>query len=164
MSVGLHVFKQNLKFSSAHFLIFDAQRAERLHGHNYQLSLQIWFPSEKLDQSQLGYLINFSQLKMQLKSLVDLWDEKVLLPQFNQEFKVSEYNAETWLVHFRNRVYAFPKEEVVWLPVTNTSVESLSRILAHNCFLQLKDSGFKKLEIFLEETPGQGASFEIEIK
>ncbi|MCX7675739.1 MAG: 6-carboxytetrahydropterin synthase, partial [Bdellovibrionaceae bacterium] len=133
---GLHVFKQNLKFSSAHFLIFDSKQAEKLHGHNYQVILNVYrspqphggsFPAA--ETGQLGYWVDFGELKKRLKELVDLWDEKVLLPRLHPEMRCEEWDATTYKVTFRDRVYAFPKNEVEWLPVVNTSVECLSELL-----------------------------------
>ena len=38
---AIRVEKENLKFSSAHFLIFEDGTAERLHGHNYRVAVEL---------------------------------------------------------------------------------------------------------------------------
>jgi hypothetical protein len=53
----------------------------------------------------------------------------------------------------------FPENEVVLLDIVNTSVELLSQILAKETLQQFKSSGAKSVEVRVEETPGQGASF-----
>ena len=38
---AIHLHKENFKFSAAHFLIFPDGSAERLHGHNYRVFVEI---------------------------------------------------------------------------------------------------------------------------
>nr|HPI41863.1 6-carboxytetrahydropterin synthase [Pseudobdellovibrionaceae bacterium] len=40
---SLKLSKDEFKFSSAHFLIFNDHQAERLHGHNYQVEFEVLF-------------------------------------------------------------------------------------------------------------------------
>ena len=155
----LHLFKQKFKFSSAHFLIFDAQNAEKLHGHNYQVQVDIDVPPEAL-KNKSGYFIDFKVFKTTIQSHLDAWDEHVLLPalQIEMKFKKNENSLE---VTFRDRFYVFPLNEVILLPVTNTSVEQLSRLLAESFLQEFKKIGVSKLSVMVEETSGQGASTEV---
>src|SRR3954468_19089125 len=126
----LHLAKQNFKFSSAHFLIFNEKEAERLHGHNYRVRLDLGFsdpPSEE------GYFASFSVFKTLTKKALDQWDEMVLLPKNHPDMKIQADGASL-KINFRDRFYVFPKNEVVLLPVANTSTENLSRLLAENLF------------------------------
>lgn len=148
--------KQNFKFSAAHFLIFDQNRAEKLHGHNYQVKVDITVPSEA-DLSKQGYFIDFNEFKKIIKTRLDEWDEVVLLPKDQPEMKFKE-NGPSLEVRFRDRYYVFPKNEVVLLPVTNTSVEQFSRLLAADFYAQFKRYGVKRVRVSVEETRGQGAS------
>lgn len=163
LSQSLYIFKQNLKFSAAHFLIFDHERAERLHGHNYQVLVTIQVPKWV---GPHGYGIDFGKLKKILRELVDEWDERVLLPQNHPDFSVKEYSQDTWLVRFRDRTYAFPKEEVLWLPTSNTSVEELSRLFVEKFCSSLSGKVALlspiEVEVRIEETPGQGASCRVQ--
>ncbi len=151
----LHLYKQNFKFSSAHFLIFDKNRAERLHGHNYQVAVDIKAGAESCSRD--GYLIDFRVLKEIIKEKLDRWDERVLLPQKHPEVFVQE-NGKSLEVRFRERFYVFPKDEVVLLPILNTSVELLSQHLARLLFSDLKKHGISRIRVRVEETRGQGAS------
>lgn len=150
----LHLYKQNFKFSAAHFLIFDEKRAERLHGHNYQVRVSIKFNQ---DVHELGYLVDFNLLKKQIKSRLDQWDEMVLIPAKNSEMKIS-YKFQNIDINFRDRFYSFPKNEVVLLDIVNTSVELLSELLAHDFYEDFKSLGVKTVQVSVEETRGQGAS------
>ena len=152
----LHLAKQNFKFSAAHFLIFDEQHAERLHGHNYQVKVDIKAPSEEELHAE-GYFIDFNVFKKYIKARLDVWDEIVLLPKNHPDmkFKTTDKSLE---VTFRDRFYVFPKNEVILLPVTNTSVENLSKILALEFYEEFKKYGVQKVRVSVEETRGQGAA------
>lgn len=148
--------KQNFKFSAAHFLIFNEKRAERLHGHNYQVKVDITVPSEANLMKQ-GYFIDFNVFKKIIKTRLDEWDEIVLLPKNHPDmiFKEKGVSLE---VSFRDRYYVFPKNEVLLLPITNTSVEQFSRLLASEFYQQFKKFGVQRVRVSVEETRGQGAS------
>ncbi|HWU42230.1 MAG TPA: 6-carboxytetrahydropterin synthase [Bdellovibrio sp.] len=152
----LHLAKQNFKFSAAHFLIFDDKHAERLHGHNYQVVVDIVAPDEE-EYHQEGYFLDFNIFKKYIKAKLDSWDEIVLLPknQKDMKFVTKEKSLE---VTFRDRFYVFPKEEVLLLPVSNTSVENLSRLLAEDFFQEFQKYGVREVKVLVEETAGQGAA------
>ncbi len=152
----LNLHKQNFKFSSAHFLIFDKQSAERLHGHNYQVKVNITVPQDQ-SLSKEGYFVDFNVFKKAIKAKLDEWDEMVLLPGKHEDMKFSE-NGPSLEVRFRERFYVFPKNEVLRLPVTNTSVEQLSQLLATYFLREFKVHGVQKVQVSVEETRGQGAS------
>jgi 6-pyruvoyltetrahydropterin/6-carboxytetrahydropterin synthase len=156
MHQTLHLFKQNFKFSAAHFLIFDEQRAEKLHGHNYQVLVDLAVPPEPEVMSQ-GYFVDFKLFKDFIKARLDQWDEHVLLPAHHPEMKV-KVEGEGLQVHFRERYYVFPKNEVEMLAITNTSVEHLSQILASEFLTEFSKYGVNAVTVRVDETQGQGAS------
>ncbi|MES3039350.1 MAG: 6-carboxytetrahydropterin synthase [Bdellovibrionota bacterium] len=148
--------KENFKFSSGHFLIFDDQRAERLHGHNYQVKVEITIPPEKNLMDQ-GYFVDFNVFKKYIKDRLDQWDEFVLLPKNHKDMKFRE-EGPSLHINFRDRYYVLPKNEVVLLPVINTSVEQLSRILAEDFYQAFKLYKVTKVLVSVEETKGQAAA------
>ncbi len=154
----LHLAKQNFKFSSAHFLIFDEHKAEMLHGHNYQVKIDIRCPSGK-EYEKTGYFIDFNIFKKAIKAHLDLWDEHILLPRLHKDmkYKISD-DGKNYDIHFRERFYSFPLNEVIWLDVNNTSVEQLSQLLAKDFFALFKKYNIKKIRVSVEETRGQSAS------
>lgn len=156
-TTSLKISKQNLKFSAAHFLIFDSTRAERLHGHNYQVQLEVF--AEGSDQlSKQGFLIDFHDIKKISHALIQEWDEVVLLPGKNSEFKFSKQGNHLEVI-FRDRSYRFPENEVVLLPIINTSVELLAQCLAEKLMTALRSKGVTDLVLQVEETLGQGAIY-----
>ena len=165
-TTSLRLAKQNFKFSSAHFLIFDQKSAEMLHGHNYQVVVSILAPdvgNDSDDDGKMGYMVDFNVLKKFIKARLDVWDEHVLLPKNHPDMKcASSSNNKNYEVTFRDRFYSFPKEEVIWLNCSNTSVEQLSSILAEEFFKEFKKYGIAKLTVAVEETRGQSAATTIE--
>lgn len=154
--VSLYLFKQNFKFSSAHFLIFDSKRAERLHGHNYRVKVSVHF-NPNWDYSKAGLTIDFAKIKTLVKAQLDKWDEMVLLPKLQEDMHFTE-NGTSLEVRFRDRFYVFPRNEVVLLEVSNTSVENLSRLVVKNLLPGLKNYPISSISAYVEETGGQGAS------
>jgi len=152
----LHLYKQNFKFSSAHFLIFDDQKAEKLHGHNYQVRVDLGV-AEDVELKAKGFFVDFNVFKKYIKARLDVWDEMVLLPAKHPDMKIAK-KSPSLEVRFRDRSYVFPENEVHLLPVTNTSVEQLSRLLAEDFFKEFKSKGVASVRVRVEETRGQGAS------
>lgn len=152
----LHLAKQNFKFSSGHFLIFDEKSAEKLHGHNYRVQVHLLVPQD-LDLSQSGYFVDFNVFKTYIKKRLDEWDEHVLLPSRHPEMKITSRDRN-YEIRFRDRFYSLPQNEVILLEVTNTSVEQLSRILAEDFFKAFRKYHVERVRVRVEETPGQGAS------
>jgi 6-pyruvoyltetrahydropterin/6-carboxytetrahydropterin synthase len=150
----LHLSKENLKFSAAHFLIFDAVSAERLHGHNYQVQIDFFWKT--FPDVSLGFCVDFKVLKDLIYTELDKWDERVLLPYNCPEMKFEE-KGSTLEVHFRERFYAFPMNEVILLPIVNTSVELLSELLVNQINKFQHKFGFHGIKLYIEETRGQGA-------
>lgn len=152
----LSLAKQNFKFSSAHFLIFDDKHAEMLHGHNYRVEVELGLPPEEKYQNQ-GYFIDFNLFKKFIKAACDEWDEHILLPRLHPDLKTN-IKGDSLEVNFRDRFYVFPKKEVCLLEVTNTSVEQLSKILSTKIYQEFQNSGITFVSVYVEETAGQGAT------
>jgi len=155
----LQLAKQNFKFSSAHFLIFDAKNAERLHGHNYQVRVEIGIPNQEAIKAS-GFFVDFNVFKKYIKSALDRWDEMVILPKDHPDMKFN-FKGPSLEVNFRERFYTFPANEVVLLPVTNTSVEQLSRLLAEDFMREFKTHQVSFVSVYVEETQGQGATTKV---
>lgn len=160
-STYLNLAKQNFKFSSAHFLIFDANSAEMLHGHNYQVEVKI-YPKDDFKFEESGYFIDFSVVKAKVKALCDIWDEHILLPENHKDMKYKlSSDQKNYEITFRDRFYSLPKNETIWLPVSNTSVEQLAKLFAQSLLVEFISSPVAKVEVTIEETRGQSATVEV---
>lgn len=157
----LHLAKQNFKFSAAHFLIFDAHHAEKLHGHNYQVQVELEIKADAT-MEQRGYSVDFNVFKKYIKTQLDKWDEHILLPAQHEDMKTRSEGTSLH-VNFRDRYYVFPQNEVILLAITNTSVEQLSRLLAEDFARAFKTHSVAAVKVLVEETQGQGASTSISL-
>ena len=159
----LKLYKERFKFSAAHFLIFDDKRAEKLHGHNYRVKIEISIPSKTRENLENGVFIDFGVIKKQMETILEVWDEKVLLPDKHKDFIFRE-EGPTLHVNFRERYYAFPINEVEKLPITNTSVEELAHLMGTILLKKLTSCGLESLCVEIEETLGQSAQVTVSNK
>ena len=64
----VHLAKELFKFSCSHFTILSPEHAERLHGHNYQVRVDITVA--KLDPT-LGFAFDFNSVKPLIRKMCD---------------------------------------------------------------------------------------------
>lgn len=152
-SWSIAIEKDYLKFSAAHFLIFPDGSAERLHGHNYKVYVDV---HSKLDPH--GLVVNFQEIKPMVRELCDELDEHVLLPGAHPVLTATR-SGEHFDVRYRERRYLIPADEVIVLPIGNTSAENLATWLGRTLRARMADKwpGLVVLELSVgvEETPGQ---------
>lgn len=125
MSESYHVRieKDYLVFSAGHFITFDGDVCERLHGHNYRLAAEIHGP---LDENH--YVVDFIALRDTLKAIVDELDHHMLLPTEHPLIQIAA-DDQSVEVTFRDRRWVFPRGDCVLLPVANTTTELLARYI-----------------------------------
>ena len=123
MSEQYHVriTKDYLVFSAAHFITFNGNICERLHGHNYRVAAEVFGP---LDENH--YVVDFIALRDELRAIVDGLDHHVLLPTQHPTIHVTSDDRSVEAV-FEDRRWVFPKDDCVLLPVANTTAELLAR-------------------------------------
>ena len=81
----VRVSKDHLIFCSAHFISYDGDQCEPLHGHNYRASVEVDGP---LDENQ--YVFDFIALTKHAKAITDELDHLMMLPTGNPVVKVEE--------------------------------------------------------------------------
>jgi 6-pyruvoyltetrahydropterin/6-carboxytetrahydropterin synthase len=154
-SFRVHVTKDYLKFSAAHFIAYPGFR-ERLHGHNYRVSISLF--------GQLGpqgYVVDFGVVKKIARRLCERLDEHVMLPAQSDCLTIRE-EGERVHVRYEADDFQFPLGDVVLLPIVHTSVEELAQYLAGELRRELDAEGVGPLaaiEIGVEESFGQSAVF-----
>ena len=150
----IHLEKEDFKFSSAHFTLFPDREAERFHGHNYRVRLEL--AGETLDE--LGLLVDLDKVKRSVRALCSRLDTRTLLPTLAPSVSL-EVGAEVD-VHFEGRRYRFPAEDVVLLPIVNVSIERLAELLWQEISTALLGSHVEELSVSVEETAGQRSSYQ----
>lgn len=113
--------KDYLVFSAAHFITYDGDVCEPLHGHNYRVSAEVHGP---LDANH--YVVDFIALRDTLKTIVDELDHRMLLPTEHPLIRVVAGDREVEAT-FRDRRWVFPRGDCVLLEIANTTSELLAR-------------------------------------
>jgi len=147
--------KEQLVFSSAHFITFAGDICECLHGHNYGLRAEV---EGSLDENR--YVIDFIAFRDALAELVKQLDHHMLLPTLHPMIQVDEQVDEV-TVRFRKKRWVFPREDCMLLPIANTTAEEIAWWIA----TQLKKKLYSQigprlsmLEVSVDENHGQWGS------
>jgi 6-pyruvoyltetrahydropterin/6-carboxytetrahydropterin synthase len=152
-SWSISIAKDYLKFSAAHFLIFPDGTAERLHGHNYKVFVDV-----HTDLNEHGLVVNFKEIKPLVREVCDELDEHLLIPGEHPVLTAVRVGAQME-IRYRERRYLIPAEEVIVLPIGNTSAENLAawfgRTLHERMTAKWASLRVRQLSIGIEETPGQ---------
>jgi len=145
--------KEQHVFSAAHFITFNGNVCERLHGHNYRVAVEVAGP---LDKNQ--YVVDFIGLRDELKILTDELDHHVLLPTGHPLIRVTAGEREVEAVFSPDgRRWLFPSGDCVLLPVTNTTAELLAQYLGHRLMAALEGRlNFRPQQIKVEVDENQG--------
>lgn len=154
----VRVTKDHLVFSAAHFITFNGNVCERLHGHNWRVAAEIAGP---LDENR--YVFDFIALRDRLQEIVLRLDHRMLLPLNHTAIRVQAGEKEVE-VRFEERRWVFPSEDCLLLPIQNTTAEELAAWIAE----ELKRTAFDgvkhqltALQIEVEENFGQWAIAQI---
>jgi 6-pyruvoyltetrahydropterin/6-carboxytetrahydropterin synthase len=146
--------KEQHVFSAAHFITFNGDVCERLHGHNYRVAVEVEGP---LDENQ--YVIDFIALRDELKALTDELDHHVLLPTGHPLIRVEAREREVEAVFTPDgRRWLFPRGDCVLLPVSNTTAELLAQYLGQRLLTAIeKRTGVRptRIEVAVDENHGQ---------
>jgi 6-pyruvoyltetrahydropterin/6-carboxytetrahydropterin synthase len=120
----VRISKDYLVFSAGHFITYDGDVCERLHGHNYRVTAEVAGP---LDENH--YVVDFIALRDTLRAIVDELDHHMLLPTEHPLIRVTANEREVEAT-FRDRRWVFPRGDCILLPVPNTTSELLARYIA----------------------------------
>lgn len=153
----VRVTKDYLVFCSGHFISYEGDKCERLHGHNYRASVEVEGP---LDGNH--YVFDFIALKNCTLAITDELDHRMMLPTRNPFIKV-DVGPQSVHVHYRDREWLFPKDDCVLLPIENTTAELLARYIGERLTVDLRQKHHYEpavLRVQVEESPGQSATCE----
>ena len=156
----VRVTKDHLVFSAAHFITFNGNICERLHGHNWRVAAEL---TGALDEN--GYVFDFIALRDQLQKTVDALDHRVLLPTQHDKIKVREDQHEIEAT-FEERRWVFPREDCILLPVANTTAELIAHWIGQQLLTVIGSDAASQIEsvqIEVEENFGQWALCELPV-
>jgi 6-pyruvoyltetrahydropterin/6-carboxytetrahydropterin synthase len=151
----IEITKEDIKFSVAHFTIFNATERERLHGHNYAVHLAVTAPV-----GDDGICFSYKDIKTRLRELCDALDEYTLLPALSPHLRIDE-DAEFYVAWFNGEKIPLRKSDTLLLPVRNSTVEEFARhvrdqFVGDETFI--RERGIRALTIKVSSGPGQSGS------
>ena len=151
---AIELDKEYFKFSAAHFLIFPDGSAERLHGHNYRVYVEI-----DAELSRFGLVIDFKTIKPVVREICDRLDEHWIVPGEHPVLRCAVRADGIAEVRYKDRYYAAPSADVLVLPINNTSSENLATFVGRELLRLLaerfEDLRVASLRVAVEETSGQ---------
>ena len=153
----MRVTKDYLVFCSGHFITYEGDHCERLHGHNFRAAVEV---EGALDENH--YVVDFIALKDMTRSITDELDHRMLLPTQNAKIRLHEEGANL-RVTYQDRMWSFPRDECVLLPIANTTSELLADYIASRLWREMAGRGWRSPEVLrveVEESFGQSAEVE----
>ncbi|MBX7116434.1 MAG: 6-carboxytetrahydropterin synthase [Myxococcaceae bacterium] len=155
----IFVGKDVHKFSSAHMSLFPDGSKERIHGHNFRVSVSLVVKDTRVEN-----MVDFALLKSALVEQCREWDQRLLLPAQAPSLKVTRQDATETEFTFCGKRYVVPADEVTLLPMTNVVVETLAegfaRAYVKRLGAALRPGVVEAVEVTVTESEGQGGVFE----
>ena len=152
------VEKDYLVFASAHFITMSGHRCEGLHGHNYRARVTI----QGALNEENWFVFDFVEIKRIMRKLCDEIDHLVLLPTESSRIQVVEEGERVTVAVDGQPRYVFPRRDCALLPIPNTTVEMLAKLLT----IRLKTAigadttaPLTAIEMEVEENFGQTAVY-----
>jgi len=152
--------REQYKFSCAHMTVFPDGTKERLHGHNYALSVAV-----DVARIDLPAMVPFDRIKAVLAELCAAWKERVLIAERNPFLTIRRDDADELELVLCGARYVFPRGDVLLLPIDNITVEGLAAHVASLLAPKLAalSPEISALEVTVCEHPGQGASCRLQL-
>jgi 6-pyruvoyltetrahydropterin/6-carboxytetrahydropterin synthase len=155
-SAEFEVRVEGVQFAAAHFATFGG-KCEPLHGHSYEVAAVA-----RGVLSEDSWVIDFTRLKAVLRGLCDRLDHRFLLQARSRVLEIDETETGWRIKTPSGTAYLLPAQDVVALPVDNTTAERLAQWLSAGALQVLQERGARgvnSLEIEVWEGPGQRASY-----
>lgn len=152
----LHVAKEAIKFSAAHFIAYPGFR-ERLHGHNYSVAVTV-----EGTLGADGYVVDFGLVKRIAKRICRELDERMLIPTESDTLSIVQHEHAVELHCEDGARFVLPHGDVVLMPIAHTSAEELSRYLCKRLIEELRAESPRDLaviEVAVAEARGQAAAY-----
>ena len=154
------VSKDSFKFNAAHFIAYKGFR-ERLHGHNYRVSVRI--------TGQIGadgYVVDFGDIKAAARAICGQWNERIIIPRISDCLDVNVSDGQVAVVCEDGSRFSFPEQDCVFLDIIHSSAEELARLLCQelcNRIEALAARDVRTIEVGVAETPMQEARFTMDV-
>jgi len=148
----IELAKENMKFSAGHFTIFSATERERLHGHNFNVSVRM-----TAAVGDNGMCFDYGNYKTIIERLCREWNEYFILPGLSPYLNIESRGEHIHAV-FNGQCIPFLKEDVLVLPIANATLEEFSRLTLQKLTADkraLADHGITAMAVKVFSGPGQ---------
>ncbi|HEB73211.1 MAG TPA: hypothetical protein ENI77_11430 [Nitrospirae bacterium] len=140
-------------FAASHFLV-GMGKCERLHGHNYSVTVEICG-----EPDGNGVIIDFHDLNLVVSKVCQSLDHRVLIAKDEKRYKLRAGESEVEVVFGKKR-FLFPAADCVIVPVNATTVEKISCYLLGEILKELDKgsyAGLRWIEVGVSEGSAQMA-------
>ncbi len=154
------VSKDYFKFNAAHFMAYPGFR-ERLHGHNYRVSVRI---EGALGND--GYVVDFGDIKSAAREICEGINERTIVPMQSDCLNIECRDGQVDLQSEDGSRFSFPEGDCALLPIGHSSAEELAAYVCGRLIATLgilKERGVTSVEVSVAEAPLQEARCRREI-
>ncbi|KGM97830.1 6-pyruvoyl tetrahydropterin synthase [Clostridium novyi A str. 4552] len=138
----MYILKTVESFDSAHFLAGYDGKCSNIHGHRWKVEIEIQSETLKSNGALKGMIVDFGDLKKDLKSIVDFYDHCLIIE--NNSMRLGTLNT------LKND--GFKIIEVNFRPTAEN--------LAYHFFNLMEQKGYDVRKSTVYETPNNCATFE----
>ena len=152
------VERNRLRFAAAHMATFQGT-CEPLHGHNYDVTVEM-----EGELTEDSWVWDFGGLKRATKAIADELDHKFILQRESKVLEIDEFETN-WKIRFGGKGYVLPREDVIALPIDNSTAERIAEWVSGRLLAYLDEAGasnIRKLTVGIEEMPGQSGWYTVE--
>lgn len=151
MHTSVEVGRGEFVFSAAHAGVHDGA-LEPLHGHTFQVTLRLsGIPGED------GMLIDFSEIKAALRQAIAPLRRRTMMPGCAPDVLITAQDG-TLSISIGGKRYILPAEDVVVLPLANTTTEAIAGYLLERVMPCLHGAGLATVELEVCEAPDTSAT------
>lgn len=149
--------KESMKFAAGHTTIFSATDREPLHGHTYYVYLGL--TTTVVDE---GLTFDYRFYKKRIHELCSELNQIFLMPTRSPYLTYKE-EGDYYYFYFNNEKIPFLKNDVKLMPLTNITVEELSKWLVEALLKDKETLGknkITKIKVKVFSAPGQSGSYQ----
>lgn len=156
MLTTLEVGRGEFGFSAAHTGLHDGE-FETLHGHSFHVTLRL-----SGTPGADGMLVDFAKVKAALREAIAPLRRRTLMPGEAPEVRITRENDTLSICAGRKR-YVLPADDVMVLPLTNTTTEALADYLLVQVLTRLRGTSLTAVELKLSEATDASATAHAEL-
>lgn len=137
----MYTLKVEHSFDSAHFLKNYEGKCSNIHGHRWKVEVEIFSDKLKNDGQLNGMIVDFGDLKKDVKKIIDYYDHAFII----------EKNT------LKNKTYQCILEE--GFKIINVNFRPTAENFSYFFFKEIEKKGYKVFKVTVYETPNNSASY-----